>query len=356
MSHQPDFLTKLERALALTATALSIGSYGRVFRVANDILFLYSQVATSVFTSLCSEIEGILAFSPQSPKNIYNEFSNYRLFDLGQEISRLVDGVRRIISETDGNTTAMKPPIDVRQLEYLCDSIKKSDIRSVIFNQPVYYIAHQVPSIEFIEFYTSISNLEGLFVPDHSIMADPWLFGFIKHDLDTALMKAIVKDLPEYRHRAFSINLLTTTFLSERFGSFLHQIPSRLSGKIYVEIDKTDILHHSHRMADVFKRSQKLGVPICIEGLSHHDIAFLKLAGTAFDHVKIKWDDRIAALDSGALDAFIRELAAIKAKIVLTRCDSSKALTFAKAMGINYVQGRLADQHFKFGASLGGTA
>jgi EAL domain-containing protein (putative c-di-GMP-specific phosphodiesterase class I) len=343
------FEKELEAANQVTLAVLITGSYHKIFHLSNgDIVFIYSQVTTSSIIALCTALETSLFVGVESHRNVYGDFGNYKIFDLARDIENLIDGIRTVVS-TEIRTINIKQPINVKDMEHVSAQIRGTNIRSIIFNQPIYNISHQKTSIEFLEFYTSIQKLEQLFVPDRSIAGNPWLFNLIKKELDAAVMRAISTEIPSYRHKAFSINLQIESFMSDGFREFIGSLPAKLSGRIYVEIEKTDLVQHSDFLADIFDRGANMNVPLCLDGISHHDVGLLHFSRMKCDFVKMKWTPDILKLPKNDLAVLIGDLKASASRVILTRCDTPNSLSFAKSAGIEFIQGHLADEFFRSG-------
>lgn len=346
------FEKELEAANQVILSVLVTGSYHKVFNLSNgDIVFIYSQVTTTAIVSLCTALETSLFVGVSPHKNVYGDFGNYKIFDLSRDVNNVIEGIRLTLS-AERKVVSAKQPISVKQMEHVNNQIRGSNIRSIVFNQPIYNISHQKPSVEFLEFYTSIQKLEQLFVPDRSIAANPWLFNLIKRELDVAVMRAISSEIPSYRHKAFSLNLLVDSFMSDGFREFIGSLPVKLGGRIYVEIEKTDLVQHSDFLADIFERAKAMNVPLCIDGVSHHDVELLRLSRVNCDFVKLKWTPDILKLPNDALEVLIGDLKASSARVILTRCDTANSLSFARSAGIEFIQGHLADEFFKSGEIL----
>ncbi len=346
------FVKEAEAANQVILSVLVTGAYHKVFNLSNgDIVFIYSQVTTSAIVSLCTALETSLFMGVQPQKNVYGDFGNYKIFDLSRDISDVIEGIRLTLS-TERKVVSAKQPIDVKHMEYVNTQIRGSNIRSIVFNQPVYNISHRKPSIEFLEFYTSIQKLEQLFAPDRSIPGNPWLFNLIKRELDAAVMRAISSEIPSYRHKAFSLNLQVDSFMSDGFREFIGSLPVKLAGRIYVEIEKTDLIQHSDFLGDIFQRAAGMRVPLCIDGVSHHDVALLRLSRMKCDFVKLKWTPEILKLADEALEVLLGDLKASSARVILTRCDTPNSLSFARSAGIEFIQGYLADEFFRSGEIL----
>lgn len=352
LSERRTFREDQATANSMILATVAMGGSHRLYNLSNgDIVFLYSQLATQAVVSLCTALETSIFEGASSAKNLYDEYGHYKIFDLSRDIASLIHGVREaLVSEIK---VIAKPPISPKHAVIISEKLRGTNIRSLVFNQPVFNLRHPKPSIEFLEFYTSIGELEKLFAPERSIAGNPWLFNLIKRELDMALIRSIHREIGEYRHKAFSVNLLVESFMADGFRVFLDGLPVKLGGKIFAELEKSDLIQHSHLLPDLFKRAKALDVPICIDGLSHHDLSLIKLSNLKCSFFKLKWDGEIMAKNADEMALLVQELKKLDSQIILTRCDTPKALSFAKALGIHYVQGRLADEYFRQGAIEG---
>ena len=352
LASRKHFASDLIAANEIIMAVLVTGAGYKVYNLTNgDIVFTYSQVATPAIVALCTSLETTIFDGVTPVKNIYGEYGHYKLFDLVRDMPKLIEGVRTVLS-AEPAINQIKPPIGPKHAVLISEKLRGSNIRALVFNQPIYNITHPKPSIEFLEFYTSIAELEKSFAPDRSIAANPWLFNLIKRELDVALMRSINREITEYRHKAFSLNLLVDSFMSDGFRAFLGTLPVKMGGRVYAELERADLVQHSHLLLDLLERGRQLDVPICIDGLSHHDIHLMRLADLRFPFIKLKWDQDITTAPPGDVAMLVQELKSANSRIILTRCDTPKAISFARAMGINYVQGRLADEFFRSGETL----
>lgn len=354
----PGFEAKLERAAEDIAGVLAMGCEGNIYSTAaGDLVFVYSQISTASILTLLNRLDKLFFDGKQPEKNLYNEYNYYKIIDATRELGRLIEALKSMVAQHGTLKDADKPPIGLKEYENVRKLLSTSNIRSIIFNQPVYMVEHKVPSIEYLEFFTSIQKLEELACPEHSIPASPWFFNLIKHDLDIALMSAIVSEIPQYRHKAFSINLLADTFLDKRFDDFIAKIPSRLSGRLYVELDRADFIQHSAAIDQMITRSQELNTPIVVDGLSQHDLKLFRLSRLKTPFAKLKWCPQIPYLPQADIELVVRELRDSQpCRLILSRCDSPKALSFARAMNITLVQGRLIDKLFRMGVDIDAAA
>lgn len=341
---------KMARARdVVTRSLFNLPDSGCFALSSGDLVFVCAQVSQSMIQTVCSRLEELFFGEEPPRRNSYGEFKFFKVFDAGQDLARLINSVKALVTVAPSSA---RPPIGLKEFETAVKVIRDSDIRAMIFNQPVYLWSTRKPSIEYLEFFVSLDQLRQRACPEHDIAANPALFHLIKAELDARLMKTIGREIGEYRHKAFSLNLLGTSLLSKEFETFMDGIPARLSGKILVEIDRADFLQHAVDLDALAKRSEDLNAPLCVDGLSLADLGLFRLPARA-EYAKIKWSEQITAMPRRDLEAAIRAIKEFgPEKVVMTRCDSERALDFAAAMGIPYVQGYLADKMFRSGMSF----
>ncbi|MBF0563225.1 MAG: hypothetical protein HQL37_14705 [Alphaproteobacteria bacterium] len=273
-----------------------------------DIIFIYTQIPSSSIMALCHKLQMLFFGNEEEPqKNIYDERNFYKIFDAGRDIDTVIEGVRNILAKAT-ERGIRKPPIDFKQFEKLSEAIRIRNIRSIVCNQPAYFVDDDHLEIEFLEFFTSIDKLEQAFCPSHSISANSALFSLVRQDLDRAVMKLIVQEIGDYRFKAFSLNLMMSTFLSDDFTKFRENLPSKIIGRLYIEIDRADLIEHSDDLEECLARSERLSTPINIDGISHHDWPLLNFSGIPYKFLKMKWSRGISELRAMELEAFTRSI------------------------------------------------
>lgn len=352
-----DVSRRLESAKHYIAKAFSRSPYCKVFSAHNNDLFVaYSHVTVSEVLGVCTKVEKLfLDDEPVGLRNPYGEYAFYKIADASKELDAVFHVFKSIISDAQPvGATALKKPMSVENLHFLGEKIRNMDLRHCIFNQPVYFIGDQVPSIEFLEFFVSTRQIEENFLPDVSLTGSPWLFNALKEHLDRATLRTMAKEIPEYRHKAFSVNLTLQTAASREFAQFYETLPGRLSGRIVVELHKTDVIQHLDLYRQVRRTSEKAGFKLCVDGVEWQDFEVLHLGRLRPDFVKIGWCETMLSPSQDGLQALVGGIKALNGhgQAVLTRCDNPKAFPLAKSLGIRYVQGRLADQFFKSGMKL----
>lgn len=351
-----DMSRRLESAKNFIKKSFNRSPYCEVFQANNnDIFVTYSHVTVSEVLSVCNRIEKLFCEDPVSSRNAYNEYAFYKVADAVKELDQVFAAFKGIIAHSQDNPEAVgKRPMAPEHLTLLSDKLRTTDLRHCIFNQPVYFIGNKVPSIEFLEFYVSSKQIESVFLPDISLVGSPWLFHALAEDYDRATLRSLGSEIVEYRHKAFSVNISLSTILSTDFAEFYGALPSKLAGKIVLEIHKTDLVQNFNLAKDAKALAVEKGLRLCIDGVEWRDFEVLNFARLAPDFVKVIWHNDLMSASRDDLAILVRGKSGQgeNCELVLSRCDSPKAFPFARTLGVKYVQGRLADQFFKTGMQL----
>lgn len=352
-----DVSHRVERAKHFIKKSFERSPYCQVYQASNSDLFVaYSHIPVSEVLGVCSRVEKLFCDEPVSARNPYNEYAFYKVADAVKELDLVFAAFKGILSDgqNDNEAGALKRPMAPEHLTFLSDKLRTTDLRHCIFNQPVYFIGAKVPSIEFLEFYMASRQIEAQFLPDVSLGGNPWLFHALAGDYDRATLRTLAKEIGEYRHKAFSVNVSLSTILSKDFADFYDALPTKLAGKIVLEIHKTDLVQNFSLVKDVKELVRKKGLRLCIDGLEWRDFEVLHLKRLAPDFVKVIWHNDLLAASHDEIAVLVRGKSGLaeNCELILSRCDSPKAFPFARTLGVKYIQGRLADQFFKTGMEM----
>lgn len=352
-----DVSRRVESARNFIKKSFERSPYCQVFNASNNDLFVaYSHIPVSEVLGVCRRVEKLFCDEPVTNRNPYNEHSFYKVADAVKELDLVFAAFKGILSHGNEGLAAgsAKRPMGPEHLTLLSDKLRTTDLRHCIFNQPVYFIGNKVPSIEFLEFYMASKQIEEQFLPDVSLGGNPWLFHALACDYDRATLRALAKEIAEYRHKAFSVNVSLSTILSTDFAEFYDKLPTKLAGKIVLEIHKTDLIQHFSLIKDVKELVRRKGLKLCVDGLEWRDFEVLQLKRLAPDFVKVIWHNEMLSANNDELGVLVRGKAGLaeNCELIMSRCDSPKAFPFARTLGVKYVQGRLADQFFKTGMEL----
>jgi hypothetical protein len=356
-----DVARRVESAKNFIKKSFERSPYCQIYQASNyDLFVAYSHISVSEVLGVCSRVEKLFCEEPVTSRNPYNEYSFYKVADAVKELDQVFAAFKAILGQGQGSTNGSgnsesgKKPMGPEHLSLLSEKLRTTDLRHCIFNQPVYFIGAKVPSIEFLEFYVASKQIESVFLPDVSLSGSPWLFHALAGDYDRATLRALSKEISEYRHKAFSVNVSLSTVLSKDFMDFYEKLPTKLAGKIVLEIHKTDLVQHFSLYRDVQALVREKGLRLCVDGLEWRDFAVLNFRHVSPDFIKVIWHNELLSASHEDLAVLVRGKAGLSenCELVLSRCDSPKAFPFARTLGVKYVQGRLADQFFKSGMEL----
>lgn len=351
-----DLGKKAESAKQFLKKAFSKSPYCEVFSAHNgDIFVTYSHVTVSEVLTTCSRVEKLFCDDQVvSTRNAYNEYGFYKVADAVKDLEKVFTAFKTIIAQAQPEPEKYtKKPMTADHLVYLSEKLRNADLRNAIFNQPVYFIGEKVPSIEYLEFFVATQQIEEMFLPDVSLAANSWLYRGLAEFFDRALLKVMAKEIVDYRHKSFALNVSLPMIQSKEFSDFYAALPTKLSGKIVVEIEKTDLVQNYSLFEDVQTLAQEKGMRICIDGLEWRDFDLICMSRLKPSFIKVVWHNDLLSAGMDKLSAFVDAVKAHdKSEIILTRCENPKAFPFARTLGIRYVQGKLADQFFKTGMEL----
>ncbi|MGE5504691.1 MAG: hypothetical protein ACM31L_09735 [Actinomycetota bacterium] len=347
---------KIEGAKQFIRKAFAKSPYCETFHAHNgDIFVTYSHISVSEVLATCAKVEkAFFEDGVVSVRNVYGEYAFYKVFDVVKDLDKVFNTFKTIIAQAQVEPEKYaKRPMTPENLSFLLDKVRNSDVRACIFNQPVYNVGHKVPSIEFLEFYVASQQIESVYLPDTSISGSPWLFAALKEEYDRVILRAMAGELGEYRHKAFSVNISLGTVLSREFGDFIERLPSKLAGKIVLEVHKTDLAQNFSLYREVRALAEERKLKVCVDGLEWRDFELMCLNKLKPHYMKVLWSAELLSAEPDELHGFVDAVRNCNGtEVVLSRCDNPKAFPFAKTLGIRYVQGKLADQYFKSGMEL----
>ena len=198
-------------------------------------------------------------------------------------------------------------------------------------------------SIEFYEFFLSVGDLQRATAPNLNLLGDRWLFQDLSRTMDLRMLETVVRAPQARGTPCISLNLNLETILTQTFGTFLERIEK--GQKVIVEITPVDLLTNINMYLDVRNVLAAMGHAILIDGLSTTALQMLDVAGLKPDYAKLVWAPELAEMmdPTGNRTAthMVQEIGADK--VILSRCDSPKALQWGLKSGISLFQGHFLD-------------
>lgn len=314
-----------------------------------DILAWYSQIGTPLIQKLMFKMQDhFLGKMSMTKHNFYGDPSFFTMFDANVDLYKVEKFVTNLMMQDVKSQGGAKKPVYVNMLPGIIKTIQLSNLTSAIFNQPVYNISTTNMSIEFLEFYVSISNLEEIVCKDNSLVSNRWIFNLITVELDRAVLRHLIRELIEFRHKGFSLNINIQTVRSDDFRKFDEALPAKIKQKMILEINKSDAIENAAALSEVSNVMKKMGYRICIDGVDYHSLRLMDLANLDVDFVKLIWSEKFESLDEDEIVELKNKISSVPhIDFVLTRCDTAGSITFAKNMEIPFIQGRLPDKYWK---------
>jgi hypothetical protein len=224
--------------------------------------------------------------------------------------------------------------------------MRNIDISPTIRRQPVCAaIPNTTMRTVFDEMYININHLRQSMGIEVDILSNRWLFRYLTEILDERMFDAIQRSPSRYLISPVSLNLNIPTLLSSRFTEFDAAIKPGMKVSIVMELQIADVFADMSAFLVAKEAVQKLGYRVCLDGVTELSFPQIDRHRLGFDFIKLMWNaDNETDLDSEknrTLREAIRQCGSNR--VILTRCDTQKAVEFGQAMGLTLFQGRYLD-------------
>ncbi len=284
-----------------------------------------------------------------------------RVFDLGQEYAQFYQLCRKKLSQStrmeQETTEATQPaaenvpqksgqhftPIRLAHIE---QDLNKADLSRMLRRQPVCALTpnRNVRKV-FDEYYIHIAHLRQMLNSKTDFFSNRWLFRYLTQILDERMLDLISISPARYLDSAVSINFNIETLLSKKFREFDALIKPFTKFPMVIEIQIGDVFGDMSAFAAARNLVQELGYKICVDGLTSLSIVQIDRERLGFDLAKLQWnadwEDDLGALENRRLLDAIAGFGSNR--VILCRCDTTQAVNYGQAMGINLFQGRYID-------------
>lgn len=202
-------------------------------------------------------------------------------------------------------------------------------------------------AIEFYEFFLSVGDLQRVAAPNLNLLADRWLFQDLSRTMDLRMLETVVRAPHARGTPCISLNLNLETILTQAFATFLERIEK--GQRVIVEVQPVDLLTNVNMYLDVRNVLSSMGHAILIDGLSTTALQMLDVSGLKPDYAKLVWAPELTEMmdPTGNRNAthMVQEIGADK--VILSRCDSPRALQWGLKSGISLFQGHFLDSFNK---------
>lgn len=306
-------------------------------------------------------IDDPLAYDSKGEEN--SAFCN--IYDLGREYAGFYHLCRKKLSQStfheqgaaedyrpvaiiqesapDSKATQMFTPRQLSNIEY---DLNKADLSRMLRRQSICAMTNN-KSIRkvFDEYYIHIAHLRQMLNVKMDFASNRWLFRYLTHILDQRMLDLLSINPMRYLDTPASINFNIETLLSKKFREFDALIKPLGKFPLIIEIQIGDVFTDISAFAAARNIAQKLGYKICLDGLTNLSIVQIDREKLGFDLTKLQWNADLEE-DLGAAENQ-RLMNTIKGfgpnRVILCRCDTSQAVNYGLAMGINMFQGRFID-------------
>ncbi len=329
---------------------LESGRQVQIFDLTNDDLaMIVSSGAQRDVNNIIHRIRKLFEGDPATLDNPDGTDRFVTWFDLALDSSTAIQHAQNLRQEAQSGASP-NMVIEARTLTpALLDAVQKK----VAHANVVPFIRDQVAlrvnpttkeaSIEFYEFFLSVGDLQRVTAPDLNLLADRWLFQDLSRTMDMRMLETVVRAPHARSAPRVSLNLNLETILTPTFSSFLEEIGQEK--KIIVEVQVVDVLTNYEMFMDVRNALNSMGHAVLIDGLSTTTIEMLDVPGMKPDYAKINWAPELLDLmdsPSNKSAAFVVQEIGVD-KVILSRCDSSSALSWGIRTGITLFQGHFLD-------------
>lgn len=329
---------------------LESGRQVQIFSLANDDLaMIVSSGAQRDVNNIVHRIRKLFEGDPATLDNADGTDRFATWYDLSLDASTAIQHAQNLRQEaqtsayqnTVPHNNALTPPL----LDVVQKNIAHANIVPFIRDQVALRVNAETKeaSIEFYEFFLSVGDLQRAIAPDINFLADRWLFQDLSRTMDMRMLETVIRAPHARGTPCISLNLNLETILTPAFGSFLEAIED--GQKVIVEVQAVDVLTNYEMYMDVRNALNSMGHSVLIDGLTTTTVEMLDVASMKPDYAKISWAPELLDLMDATSDnsaAFVvQEVGADK--VILSRCDSSSALSWGIRAGITLFQGHFLD-------------
>lgn len=331
---------------------------GQLFQLYNgDLFFIAKDVSLEQLNAAVDRLRGLFGEDPIVQFRQADGGKDFcTWYKVEAEYEKLYQKVRAILvaaeltyslpehtaqAEKGKSLTAIQPEM-LAKLERL---LEKADVSSIAKKQVACtLIEGKAPIPLFEEIFVSIEDLQAAATPGVDLLGNRWLFQYLTQTLDRRIMTMLTRDNAA-PNRPFSLNLNVASVLSPEFSRFEQSLSPQMRGRLVIEMNKIDVFADMGAFCFARDYLRELGFRICLDGLTHHTVAYYDRAKLGFDLVKLYWtpdsiDNMRPELIPG-VRGIIMETG--QARTILCRCDSARAIEIGQELGIIMFQGRHVD-------------
>ncbi len=235
------------------------------------------------------------------------------------------------------------PPLTPQTLDEIQKKLAFANIVPFVRDQPVLRINPTTyeAAIEFVEFFLSVGELQRAAAPNINILGDRWLFQDLSRTMDMRMLDTVVRAPHAREAAAISLNLNLETVITTAFQGFLANMPK----KVVVEVQPIDVFTNPSMFMDVQSAMKSMGHAMLIDGLNVATLRLLDAASLKPDYIKVAWSPELSEIGNSSAGAVMAAVTAAvgEGKVIISRCESSKAMSWGLKNGVTLFQGRFLD-------------
>jgi hypothetical protein len=313
----------------------------------NDIIVIFESEERALVEKIIFQlrylfIDDPLAFEAEGVENY--KFCNVYMLSFQWRDFYIVCSKKVQLLSNNFQSPVIKEVITPSSLNNLIKKMDSSELALMVKSQGVYgynNLNNDYTSI-YKEVYISISALKAQLKIEEDLLGEKYLFRYFTQVLDLKLLDFLSFNSRELLSQSFSINLNVTSIFSNSFAKLVEILRSyRKNNSIIIELQISDIFEDFQLYVAARDILKSLNFKISIDGLSDSGFLQINRENIGADLVKIRWSPESLSIANGI---YIAELESMVKKsgvnrVVLCRCDDTKAIEFGKAMGIKLFQG-----------------
>jgi hypothetical protein len=283
--------------------------------------------------------------------NLDNEYTSFlsEVYELVERWRAVADNPLLALpddEESEFPALPPKPAIGPSELARFEAILSSMDVAPFIQRQ-VACAVHEAgsPRPAFCDYVISFDAIERAVMPKHDLKAEPWLFQRMQSLVNPRILHEL-EDVARGGNLPIGIKLPIHAVLSPQFLKFHREVRPKIGRRMLVEIDVADafINTSSFLFARDFLRDRDYR--ISMGGLTSETFGLVDREAMDVDFEKLVWSQRMMQLAAGRGLDQLRE-AVIRAgvnRVVLSGCDSKRALEIGMQCGIRIFQGRYITQ------------
>ncbi len=224
-------------------------------------------------------------------------------------------------------------PLDAAALAMMERQLRRADMTRFARRKPVHRLDSGQVRLAWERRCLSISELADTLAPGRDIRADAWLFRRLTRVLDSRMLALLSAPFELHRAGPFSLDLNVGSILGPEFLRFDSALPSRLRGRVVLELQPADVLADPATFAFAREFAHARGYRLLLRGVTAASLPMLCLPPMELDYVQLRWSPELMRVAPAALQAGTAEW-------VLSRADEDNALQWGRDQGFSLFRGR----------------